>query len=307
MRMTLQQIEAFVWAARLGGIHAAARHLNLTQPAISSRLRELESVLGIELFDRTTQGVELTHAGRHALLHAESLFMRAADMERLCKADPFEGLLRLGADESSAMAGLSNILSSLRSAFPGLQVEVTIDNGVVLGEKLLRHELDIAMHSFSVELGETDIVDQAIGMVDFQWVAPAAMDVNAERFAPAEAATLPIVTRPPASTSHQMVRRWLQAGGHDLEAYSACNSLALTVVLVEAGHGIALLPKSAINASLAAGKVKLLRPDPPMAPATFGVRYHRSARTSSLLRILNIIQTALSGAEYFAETSVPAN
>src|SRR5690554_882542 len=283
MRMTLQQIEAFVWAARLGGIHAAARHLNLTQPAISSRLRELESVLGIELFDRTNQGIQLTHAGRHALLHAESLFMRAADMERLCKADPFEGLLRLGADESSAMAGLPSILSSLRSSFPGLQVEVTIDNGVVLSEKMLRHELDIAMHSFSVALGDADIVDQAIGMVDFQWVASAEWKVNAERFTPAEAASLPIVTRPPASASHQMVRRWLQTGGYELEAYSACNSLALTVVLVEAGHGIALLPKSAINASLAAGKVKLLRPDPPMSPATFGVRYQRSARTPSLL------------------------
>lgn len=307
MRMTLQQIEAFVWAARLGGIHAAARHLNLTQPAISSRLRELESALGIELFDRSNQGIELTHAGRHALLHAESLLMRAADMERLCKADPFEGLLRLGADESSAMAGLADILSALRSAYPGLQVEVTIDNGVVLGEKLLRHELDVAMHSYSVALGVTDIVDHAIGMVDFQWVAPAGMEVNAECLTPAEAATLPIVTRPPASTSHQMVRHWLQAGGHDLEAYSACNSLALTVVLVEAGHGIALLPNSAINASLAAGKVKLLRPDPPMLPATFGVRYQRSARTPSLLHILSIVQRSLSDAGYFAEASRAGN
>ena len=298
--MTLQQIEAFVWAARLGGIHAAARHLNLTQPAISSRLRELESILGIELFDRSHQGIELTHAGRHALLHAESLFMRATDMERLCKADPFEGLLRLGADESSAMAGLAAILSTLRDVYPALQVEVTIDTGVVLGQKLLRHELDVAMHSFSVACSDASIVSQAIGMVDFQWVAPADMEVSADRFTPADAVALPIVTRPPASASHQMVRQWLHSSGHDLEAYSACNSLALTVLLVEAGHGIAFLPKSAINASLATGKVKLLRPEPPMPPSTFGVRYPRSARSPSLMHILGIIQDTLTSAGYFA-------
>lgn len=305
MRITLQQIEAFVWAARLGGVHAAARHLNLTQPAVSSRLRELESVLGIELFDRGNQRIELTHAGRHALIRAEQLLMRAVDMERQCKADPFEGLLRLGADESSALAGLADVLSTLRTIHPELQVEVTIDNGVVLGEKMLRQELDVAMYSFSEALSDPNIVDQNIGMVDFQWVAPASMSVHTETLTPSEAITHPIVTRPPSSTSHNMVRRWLQSRGYDLEAYSSCNSLALTLVLVEEGHGIALLPKSAISRSLAAGSVKCLAPEPPIPPASFGVRYQRSARSANLLRILKVIQSTLQSAGYFTDDALP--
>jgi len=52
MRFTLHQLEAFVWTARLGTVHAAARHLHLTQPAISHRIRDLEEELGTQLFDR---------------------------------------------------------------------------------------------------------------------------------------------------------------------------------------------------------------------------------------------------------------
>ena len=71
MRITLRQIEAFYWTARLGSIHGAANHLNFSQPAISSRIKELESALNLELFLRKNQRVQLTAAGRNALAHAE--------------------------------------------------------------------------------------------------------------------------------------------------------------------------------------------------------------------------------------------
>ena len=60
MRITLRQIEAFYWTARLGSIHAAADHLNFSQPAVSSRIKELETALNVELFSRRNQRVQLT-------------------------------------------------------------------------------------------------------------------------------------------------------------------------------------------------------------------------------------------------------
>ena len=47
MRATLNQLEAFYWIARLGGFHAAATRLNLTQPTVSLRIRGLEEALGL--------------------------------------------------------------------------------------------------------------------------------------------------------------------------------------------------------------------------------------------------------------------
>jgi len=45
MRITLRQIETFYWIAKLGSIHAAANHLNFSQPALSSRVKELEGAM----------------------------------------------------------------------------------------------------------------------------------------------------------------------------------------------------------------------------------------------------------------------
>ena len=58
--MTLRQLEAFYWIARLGSFHAAARHLHVAQPSVSARVRELERHLGVPLFERSGRGLRPT-------------------------------------------------------------------------------------------------------------------------------------------------------------------------------------------------------------------------------------------------------
>jgi Bacterial regulatory helix-turn-helix protein, lysR family len=52
MRFTLAQLKAFYWIAKLGTVRDAARHLNLAQPTVSLRIRDLETALGTMLFER---------------------------------------------------------------------------------------------------------------------------------------------------------------------------------------------------------------------------------------------------------------
>ena len=56
-------LQAFVSIAERGSFHAAASHLNLSQTALSHRIRKLEDGLGIQLLQRTTRQVSLTKAG----------------------------------------------------------------------------------------------------------------------------------------------------------------------------------------------------------------------------------------------------
>src|SRR6478752_3125964 len=124
MRFTLRQIEAFYWTAKLGSIHAAADHLNFSQPAVSTRIKELETALNVELFTRRNQRVQLTAEGRNAVPHAERALGAAHEFERVGRAGPpLEGVLRLGSDESTAMVALSEILSRLKRRHPKLIVE----------------------------------------------------------------------------------------------------------------------------------------------------------------------------------------
>ncbi|WP_242600804.1 LysR family transcriptional regulator, partial [Erwinia billingiae] len=66
----LHQLRAFVDVTRAGSIRAAARASNLSQPALTKSIQELEEVLGARLFIRRRQGVELTDVGDNFFQHA---------------------------------------------------------------------------------------------------------------------------------------------------------------------------------------------------------------------------------------------
>ena len=70
MNFTLQGLQAFVAVADLGSFTAAAAAVHISQPALTRRVRKLESSLGVRLFERTTRKVELTFAGREFVLNA---------------------------------------------------------------------------------------------------------------------------------------------------------------------------------------------------------------------------------------------
>ena len=271
MRITLRQIEAFYWTAKLGSIHAAADHLNFSQPAVSTRIKELETALNVELFTRRNQRVQLTAEGRNAVPHAERALGAAHEFERVGRAGPpLEGVLRLGSDESTAMVALSGILSQLKRRHPKLIVELSIDIGTVLKEKLRKREIDIALHTNAG--AASHVIDELLGWVDFHWVAARELDIPEGDFTPERATRLPIVTNAPPSTLNALVQKWLQSGGFEFDGVNSSNSLQLMLQLVRAGHAISVLPMPVLRERVANGELRLL----PARPAIPQVPYYAS-------------------------------
>lgn len=271
MRISLRQLEAFFWTARLGSLHAAARHLNVSQPAVSTRIRELEATLNLQLFARQNQRVRLTPEGRHAVAYAERALSSVQEFERLGRTGkPLEGLLRLGSDESTAIMALSEILRQLKQLHPGLIVEITIDVGSVLQEKLRKREIDIALHTTAGS--SSHVVDQLLGWVEFVWVAATGMAIPDGPFTPLTASRLPIVTNSAPSTLNGLVQRWLRSGGIEFDGMNSCNSLSLMLRLVREAHAIAILPLPVLRELIADGTVRCL----PASPSIQQVAYYAS-------------------------------
>ncbi len=70
--MTLAQLEAFYWVVRLGSVQEAARQLNVAQPTISLRIRDLETAIGTKIFQRVGRGLRANHAGETLLVHGSA-------------------------------------------------------------------------------------------------------------------------------------------------------------------------------------------------------------------------------------------
>lgn len=86
----------YFWiVAREGSVARAAEELMVTQPTISVQLRELESSLGHELFDRAGRGLRLTDAGRIALNYANEIFSLSQEMTNALEHQPVERALKL--------------------------------------------------------------------------------------------------------------------------------------------------------------------------------------------------------------------
>lgn len=93
-RLRLRHLRCFLETARLGGLSAAAEELSISQPAASKTLRELEEILDVALFDRSTRRLVLSPAGRVFQQHAGSA-MRALETAQEAVRDAPERITRL--------------------------------------------------------------------------------------------------------------------------------------------------------------------------------------------------------------------
>lgn len=127
MAITLRQLRAFAAVADSASFTAAASQLSLTQSALSVLVRELESEVGVRLFDRHTRGVALTDAGRdfqprvqRLLVDLNEAVTSVADLGARRK-----GIVRLIAPQLIASAMLPGVIAAYRKQYPGVEVRLT--------------------------------------------------------------------------------------------------------------------------------------------------------------------------------------
>lgn len=292
MRVSIQQIETFYWTARLGGFHAAARHQHLTQPTISARIQELESQLGAQLFERGRGRSGLTLVGQDALVQAEKILKLADEFSRVAeRRDPMRGLLRLGANESTALAGLASLLTQLKATYPALRIEITVDVGVALSRKLIARELDVAILNDSC--AAQDIVEQTIGLTDLHWVASPRLVARRE-VTPESLVHLPVITVTHPSSNHSLVTNWFRNAGLEAENLSSCNSLSMMLQLVAAGHGVAVMSPAIMRAEIEAGLIHTLIPEPRLRQQKYFIAYQAERRGSGIDAIVKLTRDMLA-------------
>lgn len=301
LKVTFRQLEAFYWAATLGTVNASAKHLFVSQPAITARVKELEDLLGFALLTRSQQGVQLTPAGRAVLEDALRLLRLAEDLESRGRHEvpPLDGILRLGADESAAAVVVSDILRQLRVRFPGLRVDVSVERSRVLHEKFNRREIDVALQTSPAE--RTHVVDELVGRVSLAWVAGAKLEFSHVPMTPFDALSIPIVTHTPPSLLHHITHQWLSKATTDLHQLNTCNSLGMIMKLVQEGQAISPLPVPVVLEKLKTGTVKLVEADPPLPHIAYYVSWLVDKESAGVGTIVGLAKEVLRSTHFLSE------
>ena len=147
MAFTLRQLQYFVAVAELGSVTRAAHSLSISQSSVTEAVRELETDLGVELFERHSRGLSITHNGHQFLRHATKILTTVSDARNSFQTERSQSTGTLNIGVTSLVAGyvLSDLLARYRRACPEVEVTAIEDNGSYLEHLLIGGELDVAV------------------------------------------------------------------------------------------------------------------------------------------------------------------
>ncbi len=260
MDITLRQLKSFLAIARYASFTQAAQALNLSQPALTAQMKQLEAGLKVKLFDRSTHYVRITHAGTTFIPIAQRAVgdLESAVAASRRAAGPRQELVRLACLPAFAGSVLPVALSTLRRSNPALSIALK-DVGSRRGVAMVRSEdVECAVtldHPKATDLECTRLLDDEMLIV-----YPAGHAIGK-----AKKATLSAVSE----------FNVILLGSEDCESRAMVDAavaglvvpaievayISSAIAMVKAGLGIAILPSIALNFSRTRGELRSRRID----------------------------------------------
>src|SRR6266850_3689819 len=255
--MLLAHLESFVEVARTANVSRAAQTLCLTQPALTARLKSLESDLGVELFVRSARGMKLTDAGRAFLPYAQRTLGLVTEGRRVI-ADLREGStgeLVIGAAPAVSTYLLPTILKSFRTTYPNVRLWNETGHTEEVLEMVLRQDVTIGIGR-PVRHPEVELIpvfeDELLLVVSRRHPFAARTKVRMD-----ELATERLILFDRASSYHELTSALFREAGVVPVSVMELDNVEAAKKMVQQGLGVALLPRMALSAEL---KARSLRP-----------------------------------------------
>jgi DNA-binding transcriptional LysR family regulator len=255
--LDFRTLETFVWVATLGSFRGAAQKLHMTQPAISQRIAQLESDIGIKLLQRDTRIVTPTPRGRELLIYARKLLDLRADMlVTVADGSTLRGILRVGVAETIVHTWLTRLLKEVNSVYPFLGLEIEVDVTANLHARLLAQEIDIG---FGLgPLSDPSVQNRLLCTYPVAFVASPAMKWSGQPVTIDELATCPIITFSRNTQPYTAVRSLFGRPDLPTVRLHASASLATVIHMAIEGLGVAVIPPVTVERELADGRLCLV-------------------------------------------------
>jgi len=244
MAFTLRQLQYFVAVAAQGTVSGAAQNLSISQSAVTEAIKELEGDLGVELFDRHSRGLTITHKGHQFLRHATKILSDVSDARRTFSDDKesLTGTLNLGVTSLVAGYVLSDLLARYRRAFPGVTVSAIEDNGDYLEHLLIGGELDVAVIVISNLRNRMALQTEILEVSPYRlWLPLGHRLASAESITVADVAEEPVIMLT-IDEIEESTAKLLNAIGSRPKIAFRTRSVEAVRSLVATGAGVALLP-----------------------------------------------------------------
>jgi len=239
-----RDIEAFLAVAAHGNFRAAGIALGVSQPAVSSRIRHAEDVLGVKLFHRTTRRVAITEHGERLRIRAEQAMseLRAVIHEFRDEARMQRGRVIIGvAPTVAAGATFLPTLEKFMRRWPGIEVIVRDDLVGRSLSRLVSGEIDFSLGPLA--RADERFVFEPLVKEEFVLAAHSGHPLFLQRSVRiVEAAKYPLLTMPPETAVWEMLCDAYEASGLKFKPAFESHNVMTIVAMLKAGFGISFMP-----------------------------------------------------------------
>jgi DNA-binding transcriptional LysR family regulator len=240
--MDFVDLQVFKSVVDEGGIIKAARKLHRVPSSVTTRIQQLEISLGVSLFHRERQRLHLSPTGELLLNYAERLIQLSDEARAVVSARAPQGVLKLGALESTTASRLPLILAELHRRYPEVRLELTTGTNDDLVNKVAERRLDAA---FTAEppaartLEHVPVFHERLIIISNREHPPIrrARDVEGDS----------LIAFPEGCAYRRVLQRWLGRDSLAASRVLELNSYHAIVACVASGTGIALVPESVLG------------------------------------------------------------
>ncbi len=256
---TLKQLRYLVALNETAHFGKAAKACFVSQPAFSVAIKELETLLNVQLVDRTNKSVTITTIGQRIIQQAQLCLRDAEGLLEIAKdyQSPLTGMLRMGVIPTIAPFLLPKVLPAIRKQFPYLELYFKEDQSEKIYHQLMSGELDILLLALPYELKNTE---QLCLFKDKFMLASRAksalVDPQNYKFSKLDSETILLLEEGHCLRDHALSACKLRKP-EKISRFSA-TSLFTLVQMVESDLGITFLPEMAVGSALLRGtKIRL--------------------------------------------------
>ena len=262
-RIRLRDLHIVLAVAERGSMTKAAAHLSISHPVVSKTISDLERTLGVRLFDRNVQGVELTAYGQALLKCGVTVFdeMRQGLNQIELLADPTSGDLRIGSPEITMAGFLPPIVERFTAQYPRVRLHITLANtGMQQFQSLRERSVDFLIGRMPQPFVEEDLEAEILFDEPFRAVVGATSTwARRRRVALSDLLHEPWVLPPYDSGPGILIGEIFAAAGLQPPPPSvATMSAQLTVSLIAAGRFVGILPRSVAQFNAGPDGLKIL-------------------------------------------------
>ncbi len=162
MSITLRQIEIFLNVVSVGHLTSVSKDMGLSQSAVSMSIKELETTLGKQLFDRISKRLILNEVGRAFYEEIKPLYKKIIDVQNEFQFSPNKGIIRVGASTTIVDYMMPTIICNYMSEYPDVKISLKEGNTKAIIEMIKDGQIDIGFVEGGVS--DSELAKEIIGV-----------------------------------------------------------------------------------------------------------------------------------------------